>query len=103
MAPAHELVRWYTAIWQRDEDELDALGVSLKDVTLAERNKAGEWLTERGYGKAPTHAPVTGDDPLELDTAGTAVKRAVDELASRRDASAAGGSAEAELDRASTA
>ncbi len=86
MAPAEDLVRWYQAIWARDEVQLAILGVNLEQVTLAERNKAGEWLTERGYGKAPTHAPIEGENPLELDSVARRIATVLDELAERREA-----------------
>ena len=97
LAPAEDLVKWYTAIWLRDKATLLKLGVPLKSVTLAERNKAGEWLTERGYGKAPTHAPIEGENPLELDSIARRIAAVVDELAARREADAAGSAPLTEL------
>lgn len=64
----------------------------LLDIALSEREKstdrimAARELLDRGYGKAPTHAPVEGGDPLgksELDEAITAI---TDELLERRKA-----------------
>jgi len=89
LAPAHELARWYAAIWNRNEVELATFGVDPAAVTLTERNKAGEWLSERGYGKAPAFAPVEGGDPLERNTVEHEIAGLVDELGTRREADAA--------------
>ena len=94
---ADELAVYYAAIWRKNEEALALLGIPLKEVTLEQRNKAAEWLADRGYGKAPTHAPVEGGDPLERDIAEAAIARTVDELAGRRQASAADGPPGAEL------
>lgn len=88
--PPEDLADWYIALWTKDTDRLAELGVDLKDITLAERNKAGEWLSDRGYGKAPVYAPVEDGDPLELSAVDRAIDGGLDELAARRQASPAG-------------
>ena len=92
MVPADQLAEWYYALWTRDETKLKELGVDLKDVTLDQRNKAGEWLGERGYGKAPAYAPVNDGDPLDLDQTDRAIASTLDDLAARREAKAPVGS-----------
>lgn len=101
-APPHELVRWYAAIWLLDLAELAALGVDPDACTLQERNKAGEWLSERGYGKAPSHAPVEGENPLELDSLERAIGEVVDDLAAKRQAQTVDPPATGKMARTST-
>ncbi len=96
-ATPDKLVAYYSAIWDRDEVALAILGINLEQVTLAERNKAGEWLTERGYGKAPTHQPIEGENPLELDSVARRIAGLVDELAQRRAAAAPSSAAPGQL------
>ena len=79
--PAHELVRHFQAIFSMDLTELERLRIDPAAVTVADRSKAGDWLADRGYGKAPNYAPVEGSDPLELGDLDRAVAATVDELA----------------------
>lgn len=94
VAPPDKLASFFVAIFlaSTDEelltDELRAI-LGTSKVTLRDRIAAGEWLTERGYGKAPSHSPVEGEDPLELDVVATEIAGLVDELAARRKADAA--------------
>lgn len=95
VAPAGKLAEYYLAIWTLNKTALRKLKIDPAECTLQERNKAAEWLADRGYGKAPAHAPLEGGDPLELDEVDRAIDKAVDELAARREAAstreAAGG------------
>lgn len=84
LAPAEDLAAWCWAIWTKSEVQLATLGIDPDACTLAERNKAHQWLTERGYGKAPEHAPVEGENPLELDSLDQEIAGILDELAERR-------------------
>lgn len=103
LAPAEELAGFYLALWTRDGKVLRRLGIKVADVTLAERTKAADWLADRGYGKAPQYAAVEGEDPLELtDPLDLSIEAALDELAARREAQAAGADAQGDLARAST-
>lgn len=86
MVPVDQLVAYYRAIWNLDATELKRLKIPIKAVTLRDRNAAGEWLTDRGYGKAPAHAPVEGENPLDLETIDVRIGEIVDELAGRREA-----------------
>lgn len=91
LAPAAELASFYLALWMRDGKVLRTLGIKVGEVTLQDRLKAADWLADRGYGKAPQHAPVEGEDPLELtDPLDLSVEAALDELAALREAKAAG-------------
>jgi len=52
---------------------------------------ARTWLADRGWGKAPAHAPLEGADPLELGEIDRTLARLRDDLAelrARRDADA---------------
>lgn len=89
--PAEKLAAYFQAIWTRDEKALKKLGIALSEVTLAERTKAGDWLADRGYGKAPSYQPIEGGDPLELGDVDRAITATVDELAGRREAQATRG------------
>lgn len=60
------------------------------DAKPADRISATRDLLDRGYGKAPSHAPLEGQDPLELDDIERTIERVVDELAQRREAKATG-------------
>lgn len=97
LAPPDQLAGYYTAIWARDEDKLLELGITLKDVTLAERTKAADWLADRGYGKAPQYAAQDGD-PLDLDVIDQSINAVLDELAAKRETKAPGTGAEGELE-----
>lgn len=87
--PADDLKRYYEAIWRLDKPTLKALGIAIKDCTLVERNRAGEWLSDRGYGKAPAYAPIADENPLELDDVDRRIDETLDELAEAREAKAA--------------
>jgi hypothetical protein len=95
VAPPEQLAKFYLAVYLAgtDEsllnDELRAI-LGTSKVTLRDRLQAADWLTERGYGKAPTHAPVSGEDPLELSGIESAIGAAVDELARKREATPVG-------------
>ena len=88
LAPAEELASYYIALWQRDGKVLRKLGIKVAEVTLAERTKAADWLADRGYGKAPQYAPVSDEDPLELDATDSSIAAVLDDLASRRETKA---------------
>lgn len=55
---------------------------------VAERTKAIEILLDRGWGKAPSYAPIEDGDPLELDAISRYITDANDELAAAREAKA---------------
>ena len=94
--PADQLTRHFRAIFHYDVKELKKLKIELSDVTLDERSKAGQWLADRGYGKAPIHSPVEGGDPLELSSSDRVIADTLDELAGRRQTQAPrGGEGEA--------
>lgn len=95
VAPPDKLAKFYMAVFLAGSDEtlLDdelraILGPDCK-VTLGDRLKAGEWLSDHGYGKAPSHAPVEGENPLELDGVDRTIGAVVDELAALREAETA--------------
>jgi hypothetical protein len=102
-APADQLADYMLAIWTRDPEALKRHSIALEDVTLTERTKALEWLSDRGYGKAPMHSPVEGGDPLELSDTDRAIAAVMDELAAKREAAAAGAGESAALDGAGEA
>ncbi len=89
---AEDLRSYYEAIWRFDKAALKRLGIPLRSVTLRDRNDAGAWLTDRGYGKAPAFAPIEGENPLELTELGTEIEATLDDLAEKRAARAPGGS-----------
>lgn len=64
-----------------------------------DRRAAAESLLDRAYGKAPSFAPVDGENPLELDSVGRRVAAIVDELAAIRTTNAASGTIEVQLER----
>lgn len=97
VAPADKLAEYYLAIWSLNKTALRKLKIDPAECTLQERNRAAEWLADRGYGKAPAHAPVEGGDPLERGTVERAIDEAVDELAARRAAAAPRPSADRDL------
>lgn len=57
---------------------------------VMERTKAIEILLDRGWGKAPTFAPIEDGDPLELDAVSRFIRDRNDELAALREAKAGG-------------
>ncbi len=59
-------------------------------ATRNERINAAKEILDRGWGKAPSHAPVEDGDPLELGDTGQRIADILDELAPRRSARAAG-------------
>lgn len=61
-----------------------------EDQKTVDRIMAGRELLDRGYGKAPTHAPVEGGDPLGKSELDEAITGLVDELSARRAASLEG-------------
>ena len=63
----------------------------------ADRIAAGREYLDRAYGKAPSFAPVDGENPLELDSVARRIAGLVDELATKRAANAASGAAQGEL------
>lgn len=100
LAPPDKLAEFYLAILDRDGKKLRSLGIKVGEVTLADRLKAGDWLADRGYGKAPQHSLVEGGDPLELTGVDAAIAGVMDELAARREASAPSAPATGEVDTA---
>lgn len=76
-----------------------ALEIWRSDRPLKDRWPAFVWLTEYAYGKAPTFAPIEGEDPLALDGYDRAIAEIVDELAARREAGAPGEAAPAAVAR----
>ncbi|MCR4340791.1 MAG: hypothetical protein NUW01_12995 [Gemmatimonadaceae bacterium] len=71
IAPPDKLADFYLAVFDSD---LETLGPGFK-VTLADRMKAGDWLAERGYGKAVGFQPID-DDPLDMQ--GEEIRAAAD-------------------------
>lgn len=64
--------------------------------SVRDRMYAGNWLAERGWGKAPMFAPIEDDDPLDLSSERTnalaaAMDARIDEVAQRRAIREAGG------------
>lgn len=57
---------------------------------VLERTKAIEILLDRGWGKAPSFAPIEDGDPLELDAVSRFIRDRNDELAALREAKAGG-------------
>lgn len=49
----------------------------------ADRIAAARELLDRGYGKAPRHAPVEGGDPLEVSELDQAIRNIANQLLSR--------------------
>ncbi len=111
VAPPGKLAEFYLAVFAANSDLVDeadrerfASILNGAKVTLADRLKAGEWLSDRGYGKAPSHAPIDGENPLELDSVArriTELVNRVDELAARRPDPPAGDAAPARMEAAS--
>ena len=81
--PAHEIVAGMVKIAK-------GLKVAGQKPTIADMVRAREWLADRGYGKAPVHAPVEGENPLELDRIDRTIGEIVDDLAARREAAPPG-------------
>lgn len=67
------------------------------DAKPADRIAAGREYLDRAYGKAPSFAPVDGENPLELDSVARRIASLVDELAEKRAASLARGTAQSQL------
>jgi hypothetical protein len=59
-----ELVRWYLGIWR---GEVKPLG---KKPTDAQRFEAGQWLTERGWGKPGVQVEVAGPAVVVIENGG---------------------------------
>lgn len=102
LAPARDRAAFYAAVLfagtdrgLMDDELRNMLGGY--EVTLRDRMQAAEWLTDRAEGKAPTHAPVEGENPLELDSVERAIRGIVDELAERRAAAPVGDAANGAL------
>lgn len=70
-----DLVAYALEVWQNGKER--------------ERWEAFQWLSDRGFGKAPSFSPVEDGDPLELGDVERAIDSYLDELASRREAKAA--------------
>lgn len=66
-APADELADYFAAIWKKDLTKLAELKIDATEISLADRNKAADWLSERGYGKPASFALVEDPDPLGLN------------------------------------
>ena len=64
----------------------DVLFDILEDPTArnADRINAAREIMDRGWGKAPTHAPVEGGDPLERSELDQAIMAIADQLVARR-------------------
>jgi hypothetical protein len=58
----------------------------LEDTTArnADRINAAREILDRGWGKAPTHAPIEGGDPLEANELDRAIRDIADQLVARR-------------------
>ena len=58
----------------------------LEDPTArnADRIAAAREILDRGWGKAPTHAPIEGGDPLERSELDIAIRAIADKLLARR-------------------
>lgn len=58
----------------------------LEDPTArnADRIAAAREILDRGWGKAPTHAPIEGGDPLERSELDIAIRDIADQLVARR-------------------
>ncbi len=61
-----------------------------KSAKDSDRKAAAAELLDRGWGKAPSFAPVEDGDPLELSDADRAIGTIMDELAAAREAKAVG-------------
>lgn len=68
----------------------------------SDRIAAGREYLDRAYGKAPTYAPVDGENPLEIDSVARRIGAVLDELAERRAARSTGTSEGAELEGTGT-
>ena len=64
----------------------DVLFDILEDPTArnADRIAAAREIMDRGWGKAPTHAPIEGGDPLERSELDQAIRQIADQLVARR-------------------
>lgn len=71
-----DLVAYALEVWQNGKER--------------ERWEAFQWLSDRGFGKAPSFSPVEDGDPLELGDVERAIDSYLDELASRRQAKVSG-------------
>lgn len=76
-----DLANWQRQVWQNEWEEL---GLD-KPIAIQVRLQAANWLTERGYGKAPMFAPVEGEDPMGLTDADREIQALEDELAGLRE------------------
>lgn len=58
----------------------------LEDSTArnADRISAAKEILDRGWGKAPSHAPIEGGDPLEANELDRAIRDIADQLVARR-------------------
>jgi hypothetical protein len=58
----------------------------LEDTTAnnADRIHAAKELFDRGWGKAPSYAPIEGSDPLEASELDRAIREIADQLVARR-------------------
>lgn len=88
--PETDLIEFQRAVLYCDADLLSKWGIGRDDVRLQDRQAAHQWLTERGHGKAPSFAPIEGEDALGLDTVDRAIDSGLDELAPLREAKAVG-------------
>ena len=87
----------------KDGAELVAYAVDrFANGSAKERWDALEWLTDRGFGKAASHAPVEDGDPLELGDVERRIADIMDELAPRRQAKATGPASPREVADASS-
>lgn len=58
----HDLVAFYLAVFKGDTKALRT-----RKVTMRDRLQAGEWLAERGFGKAPIVVGIPEDDEPHVD------------------------------------
>jgi Family of unknown function (DUF5681) len=58
----HDLIDFYLAVFNGDTKVLRT-----RKITLRDRMQAGEWLAERGFGKAPIVVDVPEDDEPQVD------------------------------------
>lgn len=83
-----DLVKFAAAVFYGDTADLSAWNVVPADITLRDRQWAHGYLSDQGYGKAPSFAPVEDGDPLELNNTEQIIETLMDELAPKREAAA---------------
>lgn len=78
------LVAFHLAVFYGDPEKVlrDEQDVPL-EITLDDRRRSADWLADRGWGKAPQHAPIEDGDPLALDAIDRDIEALLAELSPR--------------------